>query len=307
MNLETLHVIAVVSNPHRYQSRYNLFEAFKKQCQDSPNVELHVVEMAFGERPYQITTGAPGELQLRSINELWHKENMINLGFARLPQDWKYAAWIDADVQFARPDWAVETLQQLQHYQIVQMFSHAQDLTPSFAPSKLWTGFVKNWQDNGFKYKMGKPGYYGFGHPGYAWAINRATYDAIGGLIDFAPLGAGDHHMAMAWIHDVDESIPNGVSPGYRKALTDWAARADRAVNGDLGFVPGVIQHYWHGKKADRRYTDRWKIIVENQFDPATDIYRDSQGLWQLTEDKPRLRNQIRLYFQARNEDSIDE
>lgn len=62
-------------------------------------------------------------LQLRTSHEIWLKENSLNLGFARLPPDWKYAAWIDADVTFARPDWACETVHQLQHNPVVQMWS----------------------------------------------------------------------------------------------------------------------------------------------------------------------------------------
>lgn len=35
---------------------------------------------------------------------------------------------MDADVQFSRADWAQETVQQLQHYHVVQMWSMCQDL-----------------------------------------------------------------------------------------------------------------------------------------------------------------------------------
>jgi hypothetical protein len=35
---------------------------------------------------------------------------------ARLPNDWKYVAWVDADVNFTNPHWVRVTVQQLQHY-----------------------------------------------------------------------------------------------------------------------------------------------------------------------------------------------
>jgi len=35
---------------------------------------------------------------------------------ARLPSDWKYVAWVDADVNFTNPHWVRVTVQQLQHY-----------------------------------------------------------------------------------------------------------------------------------------------------------------------------------------------
>jgi hypothetical protein len=48
----------------------------------------------------------------------------------------------------------------------------------------------------------------------------------------------------------------------------------------------------------------RWRILLDNNFDPRTDISRDWQGVYQLTGNKPRLRDQIRAYFRDRNEDS---
>jgi hypothetical protein len=64
--------------------------------------------------------------------------------------------------------------------------------------------------------------------------------------------------------------------------------------------------HYWHGKTADRKYQDRPRILNRNQYDPATDVTQDSQGVLQLTGDKPRLRDDLRAYFWGRNEDTID-
>jgi len=68
--------------------------------------------------------------------------------------------------------------------------------------------------------------------------------------------------------------------------------------------------HYWHGRKVDRRYWDRWKAIVQNQFNPNLDLKYDWQGCLQLVDRGERrsiaLRDDARRYFRARNEDSID-
>jgi hypothetical protein len=45
-----------------------------------------VVELAFGNRPFEVTDpDNPRHVQVRSGHELWHKENLVNLGVARLP------------------------------------------------------------------------------------------------------------------------------------------------------------------------------------------------------------------------------
>jgi hypothetical protein len=75
-------------------------------------------------------------------------------------------------------------------------------------------------------------------------------------------------------------------------------------VNGDLGFVEGTILHHWHGRKSSRKYVERWSILVDNKYDPNTDVYYDEHGLLQLTGDNHGLRDGIRDYFAQRNDDA---
>lgn len=297
-----LYVVTCISNPVRYHSRYALYKDFEKRMKDA-GVILYTVELAFGDRPFEITqSDNPHHVQVRSFFELWHKENMLNLGIQRLPNDWEYVAWIDADIQFTHPNWVNETIEQLQHYMIVQMFSHSIDLDPNYAPMHTYTGFVYNYYhkikeiDNGYsKY---------FGHPGYAWAARREALDAVGGLIDEAILGAADMHMACALVGKATSSYNGLVHPEYKNMCLRWQERANKFIKKDIGYVPGQINHFWHGAKADRRYQDRWKILVDNKFNPVTDIYPDSQGLIQLNPDRIKLRDDVRKYFRSRFEDS---
>ena len=103
-------------------------------------------------------------------------------------------------------------------------------------------------------------------------------------------------------------SIPAS-SPGYRKAVIDWQDRA-QLLRQNLGYVPGTVLHHWHGRKAGRKYWDRCKILTDSQFDPTVDLKRDWQGLYQLADHNESrsilLRDSIRSYFRARNEDGIE-
>lgn len=310
-----LHVVSVISNPVRYASRYRLYRDFEARMR-AAGVTHHTVELTFGARPCAVET--PNHIQVTSFDELWHKENLINIGIASLPDDWEYVAWIDADVSFAHPNWAVETLHQLQHHMLVQVFSHAIDLGPNSEPLHNHAGFAFMYHQNGCRPPQGRgyTPYYGYGpgrdifwHPGFAWAARREAVDHLGQLIDFAVLGSADHHMAMALIGQADRTLNKGLSRPYRDQVMDWQARAERHIQRDIGYVDGTLLHQWHGKKRDRRYVDRWQILVENQFNPLTDLKRDWQGLWQLRVENPRqirLRDRIRAYFRSRNEDSID-
>jgi hypothetical protein len=127
----TLYVIGVISNPVRYHSRYQLFRRWKKEMEATPHVKVVTCELAFGNRKHEVTDPMnPFDLQLRCHQELWHKENQINLAVRKLPHDWKYVAWVDTDVSWPDKSWAQETLHQLQHYQLVQPWRDCTDLGP---------------------------------------------------------------------------------------------------------------------------------------------------------------------------------
>jgi len=307
---DTLHVIAVISNPARFETRYRLYREFAQRMGCNPRIQLHTVETAHGARAHAVTKFEdPYHYQLRTDQELWQKEAMINAGLRRLPHDWQYVAWIDADVQFVRPDWAEETIHQLQHFQIVQMFEHAIDLGPTgetLAPVHTSLGSLvaagKPIKATATYYSEGAK----FGHPGFAWAARREAIDAVGGLFDHGILGSSDHHMALALVGQAARSVPKGMHPNYRKAVAQWEARATTHLKGSFGALSGTLLHHWHGRKADRQYASRWEILLRHNFDPYADIYKDAQGLWRLHGNKPGLRDDIRRYFRSRNEDSID-
>lgn len=310
-----LYVISAISNPIRFEARYRHYHDFRKRIVDG-GAELITVEHQHGHRPFAVTkSGRRTDVQLRGRDELWLKENLLNLGIAhatRLDPGARYFAWIDADVQFSRPDWAQETIEQLQHYDIVQMFSHAQDLGPCQEPLARHTGFVYAYVNGLFAGRDARD-YAAIGHTGYAWAATREALDRVGGLIDFAILGAADKHMAMGLIGRIGESFRRDfgtLSSPYVRELIRWQDRAERHLRRNVGFVPGTLLHYWHGRKADRRYRERWQILIDHNYDPDNDIRRDAQGVIALNDtDDPRqreLRDSLRAYFRQRNEDTID-
>jgi hypothetical protein len=319
---DVLDVVAVVSDPVRYRSRYDLFRAFEAHVLEA-GARLTTVEMAFANRPFEVTTpDNPRHVQVRSPYEFWAKENLINLGIARLPRDSRYVAWIDADLTFARHDWVQETLQQLQHHAIVQMFSEAHDLGPDGTLLNSFRSFAYSHVHGVPRNLGGGTGDYGgtpprssnsriayWHHPGFAWAARRETIDTLGGLFDVAVVGEADYIMAKSLVGEGLDVLFPGVSPGYKKAVVDWQTQALK-LRKDLGYVAGTVLHHWHGRKASRQYWNRCKILTDTQFDPSTDLKRDRQGLYQLVDHGDArsilLRDAIRAYFRSRNEDGIE-
>jgi hypothetical protein len=114
--------------------------------------------------------------------------------------------------------------------------------------------------------------------------------------------------MAAGFFGFIGQTIDPTFSEEYKRWLFNWQDRVVRTIRKNVGQVDGLIYHHWHGPKVNRKYTERWKILSDHQFNPLTDIRKDAQGLWQLEDHNDersiRLRNDIRNYFVARDEDS---
>jgi hypothetical protein len=92
--------------------------------------------------------------------------------------------------------------------------------------------------------------------------------DILGGLIDFAILGSAAYHMAWSLVGEADRSIAERLTQaktsrklnrGYVHAIYAWQKRA-ATLNKNIGYMPGTLHHYWHGKKVNRQYVNRWKL-----------------------------------------------
>lgn len=271
----------------------------------TPNVVLHVAEATYGDLPFEVTeAGHPYDYQFRGKSTLWLKENLLNLAVREFPSDWKYGAYIDGDCTFTRYDWALETIHLLQHYSWVQLFTQYSDLGPNQEILGTHHSCVKRHLDN-----LGVPRNYTKGATGLAWAFTRQAFDAVGGFMDRCILGSGDWHMALGLIGEPDRSPEvsqmRGAGAAYSDYIRTWQARANREFRHNIGVLENYVTHHFHGPKALRQYGERWKILQANDYNPYVDIYPDWQGLYQLTPEKPRLRDGIRRYFSVRSEDDI--
>jgi len=298
---EKLHVVAVVSNPCNFKIRYKLTNEFIKRMEKEPNVILYVVELVYNNQEFEITSADnKRHLQVRGKIPLWHKENMINMGIKHLlPSDWKAVAWIDADVAFDSPHWATDALKLLDNGKdFIQLFTHCIDMDFDKKIMNTFTSFCYQYCNN-FKKGTGE----NYWHPGFAWACNRATYDKLGGIFEAGILGSGDNITAHAFIKKAVESLKKGMSQGYRDFVQGFQ---DKVEGLKLGYVPGPIRHYFHGKKENRNYYGREDILIKYQYNPYSDIAYDDVGLILPSESFSRsFQKDILDYFKNRNEDEM--
>jgi hypothetical protein len=332
---EPLYAIVPYFNPWRWKSREKHTARAVKHFQDSGAVVV-LVEAAFNRRELAFadsgldgtpaSCGVLGEdhrfrhmyLGLRTRDELWIKENLINLAVARLPYDWQQVCWLDSDIQFLRPNWVGEAIHKLQHYDFLQMFSHARDLGPNYEmlpeayPHANGPGFVYSWERDELQRATGNDGYYYQSRvwPGLAWAATRRGWDAVGGLMDFAVWGGGDWHMAHALVEKTEGMMRNDLHRNYKKLVNQFYQRCRTHVRQNVGVMDGTIVHNWHGRKTDRGYNKKHELLAKIGFDPPRHLKRDHQGIWQLNDDRStafvRLRDMMRRIARERDEDSSD-
>ncbi|HEY3795141.1 MAG TPA: hypothetical protein VGM09_25225 [Bradyrhizobium sp.] len=167
---EPLYAIVPVFNPWRWKSRWKHTERAIKHFIDAGAVVV-LVEAAFNRRELAFADsgldGSPAHcgvlgsdpafrhryIGLHTKDELWLKENLINVGVASLPYGWQNVCWLDSDVHFVRPNWVGECIHKLQHYAFLQMFSHARDIGPNYEvlpesyPHANGHGFVHAWKE----------------------------------------------------------------------------------------------------------------------------------------------------------------
>lgn len=307
MRSELLHVVCTVSNPIMWKSRIRLYQEFERHMLES-GVNLTTVEVIFGDRTSELSCDpAVSHIRIPANGHAlaWNKESALNIGISRLPPEAKYIATLDADIRFHKPDWAVRTVNALQHYHVVQPWGDCYDLGPDGDHLQLHASFCRHFHEGKpIKQGVNASSYYQFAHPGYAWAYTRQALEWVGGLVETAALGAADHHMAMALIGKVGDSIHGKMTDAYRMPLVEWERRATKHIASNIGYVPGTISHGFHGGKAKRGYVDRWEILVRHAFDPTIDLKRNTFGLIELAGNKPALRHDIDRYFRRRMEDA---
>lgn len=329
-NDQTLHVAVAYSNPFRWRSRRQLMNDFRQHMSSLPNVVLHVGELAYGDRPHEVTGDSAGDVQLRTHSALFHKENILNEVIKTFPTGWKYGCWWDADFTCTRHDWALETIHQLQHSPWVQPFStyanmsapvngssQAGNVAKSFAATFIGNG--NSLPPNGGDYDAGwdyrakynaadavKPPWVPVGATGGSWAFTREAFDAAGGLLDCCILGHADWFMTFGLVEQPTRGTiaQSKFHPHYTARVAGWQKLTGSECKGNIGVVDQFAVHHYHGSMAKRGYETRDQILVKYQFDPINDLRKNWQGIYELVGNKPHMTAAINRYFVQRDEDT---
>lgn len=303
-------------NPVGYRRPLQNLQLFASRVR-SQGLPLMIVELATEDADFVIDEAWCDQLvRVRSDSVLWHKEALLNIGIGQLPHACDTVAWLDSDVLFENHDWVAQTEAALEQHRAVQPFSHCIWLPPDVeAVDPALTTYPTDGKEYARTHSFGFAWHHFgphslearvlYGHVGFAWAARRDILDEIG-LYDAAILGSADYLMAHAFVGRETMLRTEGArnAPGLLAHYGDWADRALAAVNGDVSYVDGTLNHLWHGQMSKRGYVPRIETLRKNDFDPRVHLQREASGLYALDAPAP-LVAAVRQHFVDRQEDQL--
>ena len=116
---EFLYVILPYFNYCYSLSRFKLFIEFVKRYSKYDNIRICIVEGRLKGESYQLPDShfnVYKHIAISIDDPIWIKENLINIMVSMLPKNWKYIAWIDADITFLNRNWINDTLESLKNH-----------------------------------------------------------------------------------------------------------------------------------------------------------------------------------------------
>ena len=305
----SLYAITTYFNSAKYQTKLNNYRLFRERL----HVPLITVELSFDGEFELVPTDADVVVQLHGGAVLWQKERLLNVALQHLPADCDAVAWIDCDVLFDSDSWVTQAQQQLQQYQMVQLFSRSVDLkrgeTDITTQHEHYAqGIVAKIESDGIS-ALERRSQYSWGHPrrvvmpGLAWCIRRDVIDQHG-WYDAMIVGAGDRmflHAAYGELARHPTTVP--VTDVHFAHFLKWAQPFHATVQGSVGYIDHTVYHLWHGEIPNRGYWNRFDPIQQLGFDPATDIVIGANGAWHWARPLPELQRYLVDYFEQRLED----
>lgn len=306
---DILYIVISVFSPYGRDIRTKLAQDFihriEKLQENGEPVQICVIELLYKEQNnFLKVKNSDFHLQIQYKHNiyLFNKENLINVGVKKiLPFNWKWMAWIDADIEMTDVDWVRKTIQLFKsgNYDILQLFSICRYLSNENIPSEYFYGSIRLLHSpillKNKKYR----------HPGFAWACSRKAYEKMNGLFEYAIVGGGDFIMEACFtnrFHLIEKKFKEN-----ENFLNEIKLFYENVKDFSVYYLNTIIQHYYHGERKNRMYVDRNEIILKNKFNPKKDMIRPFENigfniLVPTLEFYEIIESKINSYFQSRKE-----
>ena len=289
-----LYCITSYFNPIGYQKFKDNYTKFRKELKKP----LITVELAFDDQPFFVDDA----IQIRGYksNVLWQKERLLNVAIENLPSNADKVVWLDADVIFENENWYEETEKMLDDKPVCQMFEYVYEKIPEHIPidesvyAKDGIGFAKYHVDQ-MDIKNIWP------KPGLGWGMRLDCLPT--GLYDKCIVGNNDVYQLAAWMGNWYHPLLESMHPESCKDFLINKYQDYEAVQGNIGYIKGRIEHLYHGTFNNRRYHERTKISIKHKFNAVSDIKINPNNIYEWSTRKPKMHQEVYNYFYERRDD----
>jgi hypothetical protein len=303
--VDDLWILSSYFNSEKYKTKRDNYEIFIERMKRS-NLNYLIVECAFRNEPFELPA-SKNVMQIRAKDVMWQKERLLNHAVKSLPSGCTKVAWVDCDILFENPNWAVETSLALDEYKIVQPFDFAVRLPKE---ARHFDGIGDWYSGFGYIYKnypniLTTGDFASHGHTGFAWAAQRSVIEKYG-LYDVCIGGTGDHVMAHAFCGDWDTGCIKriiGLNNNFYDHYLDWCKSIYKEIRGKVSYTPGIVLHLWHGDIQNRKYAEREKNLELLKYNPYRDLKKTKEGPWEWSTKNKELKKFTHSYFSHRRED----
>jgi hypothetical protein len=191
---DDLWVVTTYFNPAGYHALRKNHQRFAESMAVA-GIRLLTVECAIGDKAFELPDSSQ-VIQVRTPDAMWLKERLLNFGIEQLPPQAQKVAWIDCDLLFRNPAWALQAASLLDRFPVVQLFDSFVRLDHGRRTEKELSGIKRS-----FSYAwQRRPGAILRGiHyiTGGAWAARRSLIHRHG-LYEMGIVGGGDNLFAYA-------------------------------------------------------------------------------------------------------------
>lgn len=303
---DDLHLISIVSSYFGQEKRCLLAQNYINHIENhqkiEPHLKLYIIEIIFDNQECKLkVSNKKNYLQIRLSSEyiFWNKENMINVAVKTLlPSNWKYMAWVDADIEFLNQFWVRDTIKELKNNDVCQLFSFCRFLNHNNVPlNYFWSSLYLK------KHGIYRNKFDIYHHPGFAWACTRSAYDTMGGLFEIGITGSGDSIMENSFLQESIKKLHFlQVSPEFIDGILEFRKKVR---NFRCSYIPGIIVHHYHGERKNRKYVCRHKILMKYSYNPQLFFEKDDEyGILCPTKHaNQKMFQEIKNYFLCRKEE----
>jgi len=257
--------------------------------------QIQVIEVTFPGQEFLATkpNNEPHELQFKAEWIFNMRENLVNVGAKKLPEDWEYISWIDAHIFWLENKYFFEDIVvELGKNNIVHMlesndFYNEWNKTHFFEEgvAKLWSQ-VHHTRLNPIR------------QCGMAWATRRDIFEATHGSLDVCIGTKCDLYQNYAYFGEIYTGECS--NPDYAKAVRDWQSNALQVYQKKVGYIKGKIIHFEHCLPSrgcrTSNYDSMTMALMRHNFNPNTDMVRDAEGRMQFKQNFELAKELWRIY-----------